>query len=99
SGFDLVAERIDLAARMEGSDLVIASEGLVDEESFDGKAVGGVVALAAELGVPAVILAADAVGEPGVPCRTLVSSFGEERAWSEPLGALRNLVGEVLAGR
>jgi glycerate kinase len=98
SGFDLVAEHIDLAARMEGSDVVIASEGLVDEESFDGKAVGGVVALAAEVGVPVVILAGDAVGEPGVPCRTLVSSFGEDRAWSDPLGALRELVSEVLAG-
>jgi glycerate kinase len=99
SGFDVVAERIDLAARIERSDLVIASEGLVDEESFDGKAVGGVVALAAELGVPAVILAGDAVGEAPVPCRTLVSSFGDQRAWSDPLGALRDLVGEVLAGR
>jgi glycerate kinase len=99
SGFDLVAERIDLAARMEGADLVIASEGLVDEESFDGKAVGGVVALAAEVGVPVVILAGDVVGEPAVPCSTLVASFGEERAWSDPLGALSDLVGEVLAGR
>jgi glycerate 2-kinase len=102
SGFDLVAERIDLAARIEGADLVIAGEGLLDDESFDGKAVGGVVALAAELGVPALILAGDAVGDAAVahraPYRTLVASFGEERSWSDPLGALRDLVGEVLAG-
>ena len=65
SGFDVVAERIDLAARIEGADLVIAGEGLLDDESFDGKAVGGVVALAAELGVPALILAGDAVGDRG----------------------------------
>jgi glycerate 2-kinase len=102
SGFDLVAEHIDLAARVEGADLVIAGEGLLDDESFDGKAVGGVVALAAELGVPALILAGDAVGDAAVahraPYRTLVASFGEERSWSDPLGALRDLVGEVLAG-
>jgi glycerate kinase len=99
SGFDLVAERIDLAGRMEGADLVIASEGLVDDESFDGKAVGGVVALAAELGVPVVILAGDALGETAAPCMTLVASFGEERAWADPIGALRDLVADVLAGR
>ena len=48
SGFDLVAERIELAERIEGADLVITGEGLLDDESFHGKAVGGVVALAAE---------------------------------------------------
>jgi glycerate kinase len=98
SGFDLVADRIDLGGRMERADLVIASEGLLDEESFDGKAVGGVVALAADVGVPAIILAGDAVGEHAVPQRTLVASFGAERAWADPLGALRELVTVVLRG-
>jgi glycerate kinase len=99
SGFDLVADRIDLAERIEGADLVIAGEGLLDEESFHGKAVGGVVALAAEAGVPVVILAGDAVGDHEVAFRTLVASFGEERAWADPLGAVRDLVAEVLATR
>ena len=101
SGFDLVADRIDLAERIEGADLVIAGEGLLDEESFHGKAVGGVVTLAAEAGVPVVILAGDAVGDwaardRAVPYRTLVDAFGEERAWADPLGALGELVAEVL---
>ena len=74
---------------MERADLVITGEGLLDEESFHGKAVGGVVALAAELGVPVVILAGDAVGEHAVPYRTLVGTFGEERAWADTFGALR----------
>jgi glycerate kinase len=99
SGFEVVAERIDLAERMEAADLVIASEGLLDEESFHGKAVGGVVALADEVGAPVVVLAGDAVGEHGVAFRTLVASCGEERAWSDPLGALGELVAEVLAER
>ena len=43
SGFDLVADRIELAERIERADLVITGEGLLDEESFHGKAVGGVV--------------------------------------------------------
>jgi glycerate kinase len=99
SGFDLVAERIELAERIEGADLVIAGEGLLDEESFHGKAVGGVVALAAELGVPVVILAGDAVGDHPVAFRSLVDAVGEERAWADPLGALGELVAEVLASR
>jgi glycerate kinase len=71
---------------------------LLDEESFHGKAVGGVVALAGEAGLPVLVVAGDAVGEHQVPHRTLVASFGEERAWADPLGALAELVREVLAG-
>ena len=71
SGFELVADRIELFERMEQADLVITGEGLLDEESFHGKAVGGVVSLAREVGVPVVILAGDAVGEHAVPHRTL----------------------------
>ncbi len=97
SGFDVVAEHIDLAERMEHADLVITGEGLLDEESFHGKAVGGVVALAHQLGVPVVILAGDAAGEQAVPHRTLVGEFGEERAWADTFGALGELVKEVLA--
>ena len=62
SGFELVAERIELAERMEGADLVVTGEGLLDEESFHGKAVGGVVGLARELGVPVLVMAGDADG-------------------------------------
>jgi glycerate kinase len=99
SGFDLVAERIELAERIEGADLVITGEGMLDEESFHGKAVGGVVALAAEAGVPVVILAGDAFGDHDVPYRTLVGSVGPERAWADPLGALGELVAQVLSDR
>jgi glycerate kinase len=95
-GFDLVADRLDLAERIEGADLVITGEGLLDEESFHGKSVGGVVALAEEAGVPVVVLAGDAVGDHAVPFRTLVATFGEARAWADPLGALTELTAEVL---
>jgi glycerate kinase len=98
-GFDLVADHIELAERLEGADLVITGEGLLDDESFHGKAVGGVVALAAEVGVPVVVLAGDAIGDHDVPYRTLVGAVGFERAWADPLGALGELVADVLAGR
>ncbi len=97
SGFELVAERIELFERMEQADLVITGEGLLDEESFHGKAVGGVVSLAREVGVPVVILAGDAIGEHAIPHRTLVGAFGEQRAWADTFGALGELVREVLA--
>jgi hypothetical protein len=58
-----------------------------------------VVALAAEAGVPVVILAGDAIGSHDVPYRTLVGAAGEERAWADTLGALGELVAEVLGGR
>jgi glycerate kinase len=98
-GFDLVADRIELAERIEGADLVITGEGMLDDESFHGKAVGGVASLAAEAGVPVMVLAGDAVGEHAVPYRTLVGSVGEQRALSDPFGALAELATEILADR
>jgi glycerate kinase len=98
SGFDLVADHVDLAARMEDADLVITGEGLLDDQSFQGKTVGGVVEMAAEMGVPVVVVAGDAEGEPPVKHRTLVGAVGEEQAWRDPLGSLRLVVREVLEG-
>jgi glycerate 2-kinase len=98
SGFELVADRIDLAGRMEGADLVITGEGLLDAESFNGKAVGGVVALARELDVPVVVVAGNAEGDHPVEVRTLVATVGEERAWAEPLAAVEEVVASIVAG-
>jgi glycerate kinase len=99
SGFEVVADRIDLAARIEGADLVITGEGLLDDQSFQGKTVGGVVDLAADMGVPVVVLAGDVEGEPGVEYRSLVAMVGEERAMSDPLDALHRATVELLADR
>ena len=99
SGFELVADRIDLAERIEGADLVITGEGLLDAESFNGKVVGGVVALAREAGVPAVVLAGNAEGRQPVEFRTLVDAVGEERAWAEPLAAVEEVVAGILGDR
>lgn len=67
-GFDLVADAVDLAERIEEADLVVTGEGFLDEHSFQGKAVGGVLELAGEAGVPALVVAgevgAGAGGEP-----------------------------------
>lgn len=96
-GFDLVADRIDLAARIEQAELVITGEGLLDDQSFEGKSVGGVVEMGRDLGVPVVVIAGDAEGEhPDVDYRTLVEAVGEDAAMADPLGALSRVTAEVL---
>ncbi|HUE58921.1 MAG TPA: glycerate kinase, partial [Acidimicrobiales bacterium] len=103
SGFEVVSDRIDLAERIEGADLVLTGEGYLDEESFNGKAVGGVVELAEELGVPVVVVAgaADedlpATTQVRAEVRTLTRTFGEARALADTAGAVSDLVADVLA--
>jgi glycerate kinase len=97
-GFDLVAETVELAERMEGADLVVTGEGYLDEQSFNGKAVGGVAALAAEIGVPLLVVAGDGSGGQPVPFRSLVDRFGAERAKADVSACITAVVLEALAG-
>lgn len=59
-GFELIAEEVGLADAVEGADLVVTGEGHLDGESFDGKVVGGVSGLAAEFGVPCLVITGSA---------------------------------------
>jgi glycerate kinase len=98
SGFDLIADTLDLDERMEGCDLVVTGEGFVDEQSFDGKVVGGVVAMAAELGVPVLVVAGE-VMDPmpdDVLAVSLTERFGGERSRLEPLACIEEVVGDHL---
>lgn len=96
SGFELVADRIDLAERMEKADLVVTGEGLLDDQSFEGKSVGGIVEMAAEFGVPVMVVAGDVDGSHDVDYRTLVAAVGEERALADPLGSIRQVIRDML---
>lgn len=91
-GFDFVADTIELAERLEGADLVVAGEGFLDEHSFEGKAVGGVVELAQEEGVPVLIVVGESFGPSPVPVVSLVEAFGRERAFTDTLGCIRDAV-------
>jgi glycerate kinase len=92
-GFDVVAETIELAERMEQADLVVAGEGFLDDQSFQGKAVGGVVALAAELGKPVLVIAGDVDDvEVPVPVVSLVQRFGAERAMQDTTACIEEVV-------
>ncbi len=95
-GFDLVAEEVDLDGHLQGADLVVTGEGFLDEQSFAGKAVGGVVELAQATGVPVLVVAGevlDGVVVPaGVAVISLVERFGRRRAMEEAAACVTEAV-------
>lgn len=96
-GFDVVAETIELAERIEKADLVVTGEGFLDEHSFRGKAVGGVVELAEEAGVPVLVVVGQVFDAHSVDAISLVERFGPERATGEPLACVTEAVAGHLA--
>lgn len=104
SGFDAVAEASGLENAVTAADLVITGEGRFDATSLRGKVVGGVLRLAAEAGVPALVLAGsadpDVAVSGGVTVQALAAAFGRQRAWHDAAGALTELAAaRVTAGR
>lgn len=108
-GFALVADELELDQAVEGADLVVTGEGFLDDASFEGKVVGGVAELAADLGVPVVAVVGEevdldsvhaAVRECGIAeVVSLVARFGRERAMSDTVGCVEQVVADVLAAR
>lgn len=100
-GFALVADELALAERMRDVDLVITGEGFLDEQSFDGKVVGGVVELAAQVGVPVLAIVGDVFDDADTRVETvaLAARFGRERALSDTLDCVEQAVSEWLAAR
>jgi glycerate kinase len=96
-GFELVAERLELAERIGRADLVVTGEGRLDRQSFHGKAVGGVVGLAQAAGVPYLVVVGE--GERGLPIDHLglVERFGASRARDQAAECLREVVTNQLA--
>jgi glycerate 2-kinase len=95
-GLALVAEEVGLSRALDGVALVITGEGKLDATSFDGKVVGGVLAL----GLRSLVVAGAI--EPGTECPapaiSLVERFGIERAWADPQGCIADAVEAALAG-
>jgi glycerate 2-kinase len=104
-GFDAVADEVGLADAVEGADLVVTAEGFLDEQSFDGKVVGGVAEMAASLGVPCVAVVGEVVEgfdhleTHGVEVVSLVARFGEDRARTDTVACIETAVGDLLAAR
>jgi glycerate kinase len=97
-GFELVADATDLHDRIEGADLVVTGEGFVDDQSFAGKVVGGVLELAAAEDVPAVVIAGELLADVPSPARavSLVERFGRERAMADTAACVAEAVAAFL---
>jgi glycerate 2-kinase len=107
SGFDAIADELDLHERVEGADLVVTAEGFLDEQSFEGKVVGGVAVLAGEVGARCVAVVGEVVPDlapglaPGVgdglEVVSLVETFGDARARGDTLACVEQVIAGVLA--
>ena len=102
SGFDVVAEETELPDRMEHAQLVVTGEGFLDDESFDGKVVGGVASLAEAVGVPCLAVVGEVV-EPlptlpsGLTVVSLTERFGAEESMARPGRCAAQVVVDHLA--
>lgn len=101
-GFDLVAQRVDLSRRVRAADLIVTGEGRLDETSWSGKVVSGVLeeGRRARRPVLAVVgsIAQEALAVDGLEARSLSSIFGAEAALEATQDLVAALVGEFLAG-
>jgi glycerate 2-kinase len=99
-GFRLVADTVGLPAAIRDVDLVLTGEGQLDEQSFDGKVVGGVAALATAAGVPwCAVVGAAAFRPPDADVVDLVARFGREAALTRTLDCLRTAARDHLRAR
>ncbi|MCZ7630550.1 MAG: glycerate kinase [Microthrixaceae bacterium] len=89
-GFDLVAELTGFDEALNNVDAVVTGEGFLDEESFDGKVVGGVSDAAGQLGLPIVAVVGEAFEAAAgrVPTLSLVQTHGRDLALADAGGCL-----------
>lgn len=84
-GFELVADELDLYDRVANAELIITGEGFLDEQSFHGKVVGGMQAMAQRAQRPITAIVGDV--DPDVAHRiehvSLVAAFGLDKAMAE----------------
>lgn len=98
-GFDLVADELDLYDTLQTGDLVVTGEGHLDQQSFEGKVVGRVQALAGELALPvgAVVGGADPDVADRITHVSLEHEFGLARAMAEPLWCIERAATTLIA--
>ena len=97
-GFDLVADELDLHDAIASADVVVTGEGFLDEQSFEGKVVGGVQTWALAAGKPVGALVGDAAPEVAARIEhvSLVDAYGEARAMNEPLWCIQQAAATLL---
>jgi len=57
SGFEIIADFLNLEKRIAGCDIVVTGEGKIDSQTFRGKTVTGVLKIAGKYGKPVICLA------------------------------------------
>jgi len=97
-GFELVADELDLHDAIAAADVVITGEGYLDEQSFEGKVVGGVQDMATAAGKPVGAIVGDASPEAAsrIDHISLVDVYGNERAMNEPLWCIERAAATLL---
>ncbi len=102
-GVELVGDLVGLWDAVEEADLVVTGEGMLDVESFDGKVVGGVAALAHDLGVPTVAVVGtvdpeglDVVLPEGLRVVSLSEVCGAGRSVDDVEGCLREVAASLV---
>ena len=101
SGFELVAEFVGLDDHLARADLVMTGEGFLDQQSFSGKVVGGVIAHVAGR-VPILCVAGDVapgLEPPGLDVVGLVARVGLERARAEVVSLIEQVVAEYISAK
>jgi glycerate 2-kinase len=111
SGFDLVADAVDLPDHLVRARAIVTAEGFIDDGSFEGKVVGGVCRLATAAGVPVLAIGGqvlDGLERTGavtgmvggdVTVVSLTERFGAEQALTEPGPLITQVVSDYLAER
>ncbi|GAB3268774.1 glycerate kinase [Sinomonas notoginsengisoli] len=106
SGFDLVAELVELDVQLDGADLVITGEGSLDEQSLTGKAPIALADRARARGIPVIAVAGRILATPeqlaahGIEAAGALVDLAPSPAEAMADGAqyLRRAVAELLAG-
>ncbi len=95
-GLDAVVQVVDLASRVEATDMVITGEGRFDEGSLEGKVTGGLAALAAGR-VPLLLVcgSVQAQAEEQLLARYNNLHFLDLSAMVGPEAATRDVVGSI----
>ena len=99
AGFDLVADEVDLHDHIIAAELVVTGEGYLDEQSFEGKVVGGVQDMCARAGRPVVAVVGDCAPDvrDRIRHRSMVAEFGADRAIRDPLGCIERATSALLS--
>ena len=97
SGFDIVAQALELESRIATADLVITGEGSLDTQSLSGKGPVGVAKMARELGKPVIGLAGHI--SPEVLESNLFIQHGSLSDFDLPLEELMSRAAELLTAK